>query len=93
MDPPISQKSALFSALKTTAARVKVLEAEVADIHKVLTHDITILDERTQDLNARLKHFEEQEGNGPSQRALAELNQLDARVAQLERPEVEDDAK
>lgn len=55
-----------------------------------MNHDMPILDQRTLDLNERVKKLE---GRASMDRALAELNDLDARVAQLERPEVEDDAK
>lgn len=55
-----------------------------------MNHDIPILNDRTLDLHERLKKLE---GKAGWDRAMAELNDLDARVVQLERPEPEDEAK
>lgn len=77
--------------------RFMLMQAQIDQLRDAMNHDIPILNERTLDLNNRLHHFEDQMGPGPANRAMAkiqaELNDVDARVAQLERPEVEDDAK
>ncbi len=82
--------SACSAQLTATDAKVRELQAQVDQLREAMNHDIPILNERTLDLNDRLKKLE---GRANWDRAQAELNQLDARVAQLERPEVEDDAK
>lgn len=93
----IAQSVSPPKAQKGTAGKIAALEARVAVLEQAFNENISVLDARTWDLHARLKHFEDQEGNGPEHKALlkalAELNEVDARVAQLERPEVEDDAK
>jgi hypothetical protein len=77
--------------------RLAVLQAQIDQLRDAMNHDIPILNERTLDLNNRLHHFEDQMGPGPANKAFwrvaAEINDLDARVAQLERPEPEDEAK
>lgn len=79
------------------ASEIAEIRAHVQFLEQEINNDIPILNERTLDLNERLKHFEAQEGKGPSRKAMlkfqAELNDVDARVAQLERPEPEDEAK
>lgn len=88
---PLTGTAAEILALK---ARVSLLEAQVTHLH---SEDFVLLEARTQDLNARLKHFEEMEMNGGPlkayNRTLAEINDLEVRVTIIERPEVEDEAK
>ena len=76
--------------LTATDARIEALQAQVDQLREAMNHDIPILNDRTLDLNERLKKLE---GKAGWDRAYAELNDLDARVAQLERPEPEDEAK
>ena len=96
VQPPSFQKLTADS-VSVLERRVKTLEEQVLVLNTEVNHDIPILNDRTLDLNERLKHFEAQEGPGRSNKAMlqlaAELNAVDARVAQLERPEVEDEAK
>lgn len=66
------------------------LQAQIDEIREAMNHDIPILNDRTLDLHERLKKLE---GKAGWDRAMAELNDLDARVVQLERPEPEDEAK
>lgn len=56
---------------------------------------IQVLWARTEDLHDSILKLQGDPANTQkaSYKALAELNDLDARVSQLERPEVEDDAK
>ena len=96
---PISSKgnSCPTGCSAQLTATADKLQAQIDELREAMNHDIPLLDQRTIDLNNRLRHFEDQEGNGPEHKALAkalaEINDLDARVVELERPEVEDDAK
>lgn len=80
-----------------TEVRFLMLQAQIDQLRDAMNNDIPLLEQRTLDLNNRLHHFEDQMGPGPANRAYwrvaAEINELDARVAQLERPEPEDEAK
>lgn len=80
-----------------TDAEILQLKLRMQLLEETIQHDIPILNDRTWDLNERLKRLENQSPVGPSQKAMfrfaAELNDVDARVAQLERPETEDEAK
>ncbi len=82
--------SACSAQLTATEGKIEALQAQINQLRDAMNNDIPILNERTLDLNDRVKKLEKAAGYD---RAMAELNDLDARVAQLERPEVEDDAK
>lgn len=90
--PPVANSCPATCSARLTATDTKVLELEalITQLRDAMNHDMPILNERTLDLNDRLKKLE---GKANWDKAQAELNGLDARVAQLERPEVEDDAK
>jgi len=94
---PGTTTKAVPSPLPPMEIRLAVLQAQIDQLRDAMNHDIPILNERTLDLNNRLHHFEDQMGPGPANKAFwrvaAEINDLDARVAQLERPEPEDEAK
>lgn len=59
---------------------------EVGEEHLVILYN------RTQDLHQRLKAFEEHMDDLRASKE-AQVNMLDARLTDLERPDVEDDAK
>ena len=82
--------SACSAQLTATEGRLSDLQAQIDQLRNAMNNDIPILNERTLDLNERLKKLE---GKAGWDRAMAELNDLDARVAELERPEPEDEAK
>jgi polyphosphate kinase 2 (PPK2 family) len=82
--------------------KVKVVSPEefqtLTDHVNLEEQQILQLYARTNDLNARLQHFEDMDAAGKDHekaffRLQAEMNDVDARVAQLERPEVENEAK
>jgi hypothetical protein len=69
--------------------RITTLEGQMAEVGG---EHLPRLYARSEDLNDRLKAFEAHMYDLKAQ-ALAELNAQDARITELERPEVEDDAK
>lgn len=75
--------------------RLELVEQKVEILH----HYTVQLIGKVQELDARLQRFENQnrpDSNGDDKafwKLRGELNGLDARVAELERPEVEDDPK
>lgn len=84
------------------ATKPKVVSPEefqtLSDHVDIEEQQILQLYARSNDLNARLHHFEDMDAAGKGHdkalfRLQAETNDLDVRVTQLERPEVEDEAK
>lgn len=86
----IQVASAASKKPKTPSDKDRIMELEIqqGDYNEHLAR----LYARTDDLNARLKVFEAHMNDLKAQ-AEAQLNGLDARVAELERPDVDDDAK
>ena len=78
-------------------ARIELLETKLANLQQAFlemhNEDINELYARTLDLHGRLKKVEENVRAQAFISIPAQLNGLDARVAELERPEVEDEAK
>ena len=70
-------------------ARIAILEAQVGEI---ANEHLARLYARTEDLNERLKAIEKGAGDSRAYWTIqGQVNQLDARVNQLERPDPEED--